>query len=86
MRLYILNFLKRISKSGKEVTEDDIVRWSNDKVKSSGKSRQIREFKDRELADSLYIFDLLYACQPDSIDMSLVSNGATDVDKLVTIV
>ena len=82
MRLYILNFLKRISKSGKEITEDDIVRWSNDKVKSSGKSRQIREFKDKELSDSLYIFDLLYACQPDSVDMSLVTSGSNDQDKL----
>jgi hypothetical protein len=82
MRLYILNFLKRISKSGKEITEEDIIRWANDKVKSSGKSRQIREFKDKELSDSLYIFDLLAACQSESINMSLVSSSNNEAEKI----
>ena len=84
MRLYILNFLKSISQNGKEITEEDIIRWCNEKVKSSGKSRQIREFKDKDLADSLYIFDLLAACRSESINMSMVvANASSEADKMV---
>jgi plastin-1 len=73
-----------MSQNGREITEDDIIRWANDKVKSSGKSRQIREFKDKELSDSLYIFDLLTACRAESINSSLViTSPSGEADKLV---
>ena len=82
MRAYILNFLKNLSAGGKEVTEEDIINWANGKVKAAGKTRQMKEFKDKDLADSLYIFDLLFACQSESVNFSLVSDGSDDEKKL----
>jgi len=81
MRFYILNYLKNMSKGGKEVTEDDIVQWANQKVQASGKSTRFADFKDKSLADSVFIIDLLAACQSASINYSLVSAGRTEEEK-----
>jgi len=84
MRFYILNYLKNVvSKGGKEIVEDDIINWANGKVSGAGKSRKIDGFKDKNLADSLFIMDLLGACRPESIDWNLVNSGQTDQDKLL---
>jgi len=81
MRFFILNYLKRMSKDGREVTEDDIIRWCNDKVHSAGKSTRMESFQDKNLADSVFISDLLHACQPESVDYSLITSGKTDDEK-----
>ncbi len=41
----------------------------------------MREFKDKDLSTSLYIFDLLSACSGQSVNMSLVTAGDTDENK-----
>jgi len=82
LRYYIVNYLKKLSKGGKEITDEDIVQWANDKVRSSGKSTTMESFKDKSLSDSLFIMDLLHACQPDSVDYSLVTPGKTDEEKM----
>jgi len=82
LRYYIVNYLKKLSKGGKEITDDDIIQWANDKVKSSGKSTSMESFKDKSLSDSLFIMDLLHACQPDSVNYGLVSPGKTDEEKM----
>jgi hypothetical protein len=82
MRFYVLNYLKNMSKGGRDVTEDDIVRWCNDKVKANGKEGKLTSFKDKFLASSIYIFDLLDACQKNSIDFNLVLPGFSDDDKM----
>jgi plastin-1 len=82
MRYYVLNYLKRMSK-GRDITENDIINWANQKVKSAGKSRQMDSFKDKTLADSLYIMHLLYACQPQSVNYDLVTAGSTDEQKMM---
>jgi len=81
MRYFILNYLKRMSSGGKDITEDDIISWANSKVKQAGKHTQMDNFKDKSLADSLFIMDLLYSCQPDSVNYDLVTPGQTDDDK-----
>jgi hypothetical protein len=82
MRFYVLNFLKNMSKGGREVTEDDIIKWCNQKVASSGKDSKINSFKDNRLSSSLFIFDLLDACQKNSVDFGLVLPGFSDQDKM----
>lgn len=82
MRAYVLGYLKTIQKGGKEITDDDVINWSNAKAKEGGSSRTMSSFKDKELSDSLFIFDLLKACQAESVDLSLVYPGATDDEKL----
>jgi len=85
LRFFILNYLNNISKSkgGKDLTENDIVAWCNQKVRSCGKSTQMDSFKDKSLADSLFIVDLLYACQPESVNYSLITPGATDEERML---
>jgi len=83
MRFFVLNFLKTISKGGKEITEDGIVRWANEKVQAAGKSTKMDSFKDKNLSDSLFIIDLLYACRPESVDFGLVAPGKSDEDKML---
>jgi len=83
MRYFILNYLKRMSKSGREVTENDIIKWANSKVRGSGKNTQMESFKDKSLSSSLFIMDLLWSCQPDSVNYDLVTPGNTDEEKML---
>jgi len=82
MRYYVLNYLKNMSKGGREITEDDILHWCNDKVKSCGRQNSMDSFKDKNLSNSIFIFDLLYACQPESVDSSVLTAGTTPDEKL----
>jgi len=81
MRFYVLNFLKNLSKTGKEITDNDIITWCNQKVRSAGKPTQMDSFQDRSLSDARFLLDLLGACQPASVDYGLVTPGSTDEDK-----
>jgi len=83
MRFYVLHFLKKMAKEGKEVNEDDIINWANQKVKGAGKNTKMDSFKDKSLANSLFILDLLWACQPDSINFDLVNGGSNDEEKML---
>jgi len=76
MRFYVLNYLKNMSKGGKEVTENDVVQWCNQKVAGSGKDGKISDFKDKRIGDSVFIFYLLDACQQNSVDFKIVFNPA----------
>jgi len=81
MRMYILNFLKNLSKGGREITENDIIAWANDTVSKSGKSSRMDSFKDQSLKTSVFLIDLLAALQPQSIDYSLVTAGSNEDDQ-----
>jgi len=83
MRFYVLHFLKKMAKEGKEVNEDDIISWANQKVKGAGKNTKMDSFKDKSLSNSLFILDLLWACQPDSINYDLVNGGSNDEEKML---
>jgi len=82
MRMYVLNYLKTISKGGKDITEEDIINWANNKVKSGGKDTSMRDFKDKSLSTSKFIFDLLAACNSQSINFENVVYAGTDEEKL----
>jgi len=83
MRYFVLHFLKRMAKGGRDITESDIIKWANEKVREAGKSSSMESFKDKTLADSIFIMDLLWACQPDSINFDLVTPGGSDEDKML---
>jgi len=74
--------LKTISKGGKDITEEDIINWANNKVKSGGKDTSMRDFKDKSLSTSKFIFDLLAACNSQSINFENVVYAGTDEEKL----
>jgi len=83
MRYFVLNFLKRMAANGREVTETDIINWANKKVSGAGKRTSMEGFKDKSLSNSLFIMDLLWACQPDSVNFDLVNAGDNDQDKML---
>jgi len=72
-----------MSKSGREITDADIVNWANGKVSEAGKSTRMDSFKDKSLANSIFIMDLLYACQPESVNYDLVTSGNSDEEKML---
>jgi len=49
MRLHVVSIIKSLSKDGKDVTEEDMVKWSNNQVHSSGRSSKMDSFKDGSL-------------------------------------
>jgi len=75
MRYYVLNFLRGLSVGGKEVTEADILSWAQQKVKSAGKQSTITGFRDKALSTSLFLVDLLSACQKQSVDYQYIKPG-----------
>lgn len=82
MRFYILNFLKGLSVGGKEVTDQDIINWANNKVAASGKPGAISTgFKDKHIANGRFLIDLLNACDSRSINYDYVTPGETDQQK-----
>ena len=81
MRISINQTLASISKNGKGVTDQEMVRWANDTVKKGGKSSAMRSFKDPSLSNAVFFLDLLNGVKPGIVDYSLVNNGSSPEDK-----
>ncbi|CBQ69723.1 probable SAC6-actin filament bundling protein, fimbrin [Sporisorium reilianum SRZ2] len=78
MRLNITKTLSSLSKGGRGVSDADMVAWANNLVKASGKSTQIRSFKDAQLKTAVFFLDLLNALRPGIVDYALVNQGRTE--------
>ncbi|EST08634.1 Calponin homology domain protein [Kalmanozyma brasiliensis GHG001] len=78
MRLNITKTLSSLSKGGRGVSDADMVAWANKLVKGSGKTTQIRSFKDGQLKSAVFFLDLLNALRPGIVDYSLVNGGRTE--------
>jgi plastin-1 len=78
MRLNITNTLQSISKGGKGVSDQDMIRWANEKVKANGKTSTMRSFRDPSLKNAVFFLDLLDGLRKGIVDYSLVTKGQTD--------
>ncbi|GAB1522379.1 fimbrin [Rhizoctonia solani] len=80
MRLSIYKTLSSLTKSGRPPTDQDILSWANNTVRSrSGatpNSPPLRSFKDPALSSAVFFLDLLDALRPGIVDYSLVYNPA----------
>ena len=89
MRYHTLQFVKNVNAKkfgGKEVTDDMIVQWANDKAKENSTNNSglhISSFKDNNLKSSLFFFDLLSAIEPRIIDWSIINAAQTPEDTLL---
>jgi len=87
MRNHTLKFVAATNEkkfgAGKEVSEDMIIKWANEKVKSAGKSTSITSFKDPAISTGLFYLDLLTAIEPRIIDQQYITPGSTPEDKLL---
>jgi plastin-1 len=81
MRISITQTLAQLSRGGRAVTDQDMVRWANDTVKKGGKSSTMRSFKDPSLSNAVFFLDLLNGVKPGIVDYSLVSSSNADEDK-----
>ncbi|XP_058210540.1 fimbrin-5-like [Rhododendron vialii] len=83
MRFTMLRLLKnlRSHSRGKEITDNDILSWANNKVKSSGRTSRMDSFKDKNLSNGIFFLELLTAVEPRVVNWSVVTKGETDEDK-----
>ena len=61
----------------KQLTDDDMVRWANEKVAGSGSASTMRDFHDKTLSTGIFLIDLLAAIEPRSVNREHVTPGAT---------
>ncbi|CAK9321783.1 unnamed protein product [Citrullus colocynthis] len=83
MRFNILQLLKNLRSCSqvKEMTDSDILRWANNKVKGTGRSSQIESFRDKSLSNGIFFLELLSAVEPRVVNWNLVTNGENDDEK-----
>ncbi|GAA0164672.1 non-motor actin binding protein [Lithospermum erythrorhizon] len=82
MKLNMLQLLKNLrSRSGKEITDADILAWANKKVKSMGRTSRMESFKDKNLSNGLFFLELLSAVEPRVVNWNLVTKGESDEEK-----
>jgi plastin-1 len=80
MRANIVATLRSLSAGGKDITDQEIVRWANSMSKKGGKSSQIRSFKDPSLATGVFLLDVINGLKPGYVDYNLVTPGRTEED------
>ncbi|UZJ51374.1 hypothetical protein CBS101457_000694 [Exobasidium rhododendri] len=78
MRLNITNTLQSISKGGRGVTDQDMIRWANEKVKANGKASTMKSFRDPSIKNAIFFLDLLDGLRKGIVDYSLVTRGSTE--------
>ncbi|KAI3754107.1 hypothetical protein L2E82_26254 [Cichorium intybus] len=80
MRFNMLQLLKnlRSRSNGKEITDSDILKWANKKVKTTS---QMESFKDKSLSNGIFFLELLSAVEPRVVNWNLVTKGESDEEK-----
>lgn len=83
MRFNMLQLLKnlRSHSQGKEMTDADILKWANRKVKSTGRTSHVESFKDKSLSSGIFLLELLSAVEPRVVNWNLVTKGESDDEK-----
>ncbi|KAK8501723.1 hypothetical protein V6N13_009707 [Hibiscus sabdariffa] len=83
MRYNMIQVLKnlRARSQGKEISDSYIIAWANRKVRSTGRSCQIENFKDKSISSGLFFLELLSAMRPRVVNWNLVTKGESDEEK-----
>lgn len=63
------------------MTDSDILKWANRKVKSTGRLSQMDSFKDKSLSNGIFFLELLSAVEPRVVNWNLVTKGGSDEEK-----
>ncbi|CCU98319.1 unnamed protein product [Malassezia sympodialis ATCC 42132] len=78
MRVNVTSTMEGLKKSGKSVSDLEILQWANNKVKESGKSTSIRSFRDPSISNAKFLLDLLEVIRPGIVDYNLVKQGSSE--------
>ncbi|XAR60893.1 hypothetical protein NMG60_11034433 [Bertholletia excelsa] len=83
MRYNMLQLLKnlRFHSNAKELTDADILKWANSKVRNLRGHSQMASFKDKSLSNGIFFLQLLSAVEPRSVNWSLVTKGENEEEK-----
>ncbi|XP_071730253.1 fimbrin-1-like [Rutidosis leptorrhynchoides] len=83
MRFHMLQLLKnlRSRSQGKEITDADILKWANKKVKNTGRTAQMESFKDKQISNGIFFLQLLSAVEPRVVNWNLVTKGRSNEEK-----
>ncbi|KAI8886717.1 hypothetical protein K501DRAFT_292642 [Backusella circina FSU 941] len=80
MRENIVHTLKSLTKNGRGVSDQDILRWANETVQRGGKQSKASSFKDSSLSTGIFFLDLLNGIKPGYVDYSMVTSGRSEDD------
>ncbi|KAI7883795.1 fimbrin [Lichtheimia hyalospora FSU 10163] len=80
MRENIIHTLQSLTKGGRAVNDQDMVRWANEMVQRGGKQTRMQSFRDPSLRTGLFFLDVLNGLKPGYVDYSLVTPGRTEED------
>jgi len=80
-KTHIGNMLAQVTGTGTRPQDKDIVKWANDKVRAAGYNLQIKDFKDKTLADGQYIAHLLASVRRTAVDFDVLSAGSTEEEQ-----
>ena len=82
MRQHIIETLRSLSsKNGREITDEDMINWSNDLIKKNrpaSRVEEIKSFRDSSLKTGRYLLELLAAVNPSIVNFELVTSGQTE--------
>jgi len=81
MRAHTLRFLAEVQAKkfgGKPITDQMLLDWANEQVKSIGKERKITNFKDPALSDGLFFLDLLTAVEARVVSAEYIFDPPAD--------
>ncbi|EFA79541.1 actin binding protein [Heterostelium album PN500] len=84
MRYNVMSILKSLSnRTGRDITDSELVKMANDRVKTSGKNSRMESFQDKSLTDSIFFLDLLNSIR-NCVDYNLVHRGSiSEEEKLL---
>ncbi|WFC93570.1 fimbrin [Malassezia brasiliensis] len=78
MRMNITKTLAELSRSGKSVSDTEILQWANNRLKAAGKTSMVRSFRDPSLSNAKFFLDLLDTMRKGIVDYSMVHRGDTE--------
>lgn len=81
MRKNINLTMAKLSSSGRDMSDAQILKWAQDQVTKGGKSSTIRSFKDESLSNSIFLLDVLNGLAPGYVNYDIVERGNTDEEK-----
>ncbi|KAH9419181.1 Plastin-3 [Dermatophagoides pteronyssinus] len=88
MRAYTLSILSKLTNhdsngsSPNVIVENEIIEWTNNKLREAGKSSTIKNFQDSSISTAIPVIDLIEAIKPGSINYSQLYEGNTHEEKL----
>ncbi|CCH62425.1 hypothetical protein TBLA_0H01380 [Henningerozyma blattae CBS 6284] len=81
MRKNINLTMQKLSSSGLDMNDSQILKWAQDQVAKGGKSSTVRSFKDESLSNGIFLLDVLHGIAPGYVNYDLVEPGNTDEER-----